>query len=89
MLQDAAGGGEELERFLVHVVFCLVADDTGIFEPRDCFADLLEHRTRNGGTDLRRFLVFVLSGPQETGGQPLHSTGPRIGDIPVRLRRTL
>ena len=29
--------GHELERFLVRIVFRLVADDTGIFEPRDIF----------------------------------------------------
>ena len=35
-------------------VFCLFADDTGIFEPRDIFLDLLETRTRKDGSDLRR-----------------------------------
>ena len=29
--------GHDLERFLVRIVFCLFADDTGIFEPRDIF----------------------------------------------------
>ena len=30
----------------MRTVFCLFADDTGIFEPRDLFLDLLETRTR-------------------------------------------
>jgi len=34
--------GHDLERFLVRLVFCLFADDTGIFEPRDIFADCVE-----------------------------------------------
>ena len=51
--QLAAAGyrGHDLERFLVRVVFCLFADDTGIFEPRDIFLDLLETRTSVDGFD--------------------------------------
>ena len=50
---DASGyRGHDLERFLVRVVFCLFADDTGIFEPRDVFLDLVEARTSEDGTDL-------------------------------------
>ena len=49
---DAAGyRGHDLERFLVRIVFCLFADDTGIFEPRDIFFDLLDHRTSEDGSD--------------------------------------
>ena len=44
--------GHDLEVFLVRVVFCLFADDTGIFEPRDIFGELLETRTREDGSDL-------------------------------------
>lgn len=54
-LHDAleAGGykGHELERFLVRVLFCLFAEDTGIFE-RDNFTLLLENRTAKDGSDL-------------------------------------
>ena len=49
---DAAGyQGHDLERFLVRVVFCLFADDTGIFEPRDIFLELIEGRTAEDGSD--------------------------------------
>ena len=55
LLHDAlaASGyqGHDLERFLVRVVFCLFADDTGIFEPRDIFFDFIETRTREDGSD--------------------------------------
>jgi len=43
--------GHELERFLVRVLFCLFAEDTGIFEPA-AFQNLLEQRTRVDGSDL-------------------------------------
>ena len=49
--------GHDLEVFLVRTVFCLFADDTGIFEPRDIFLDLLETRTREDGSDLGGLLA--------------------------------
>ena len=50
---DAVGyRGHDLERFLVRIVFCLFADDTGIFEPRDIFLDYIETRTGEDGADL-------------------------------------
>ena len=42
--------GHNLEQFLVRVVFCLFADDTGIFE-RDIFLDFIETRTADDGSD--------------------------------------
>ena len=51
-LEASGYRGHDLEMFLVRVVFCLFADDTGIFEPRDIFLELLEIRTREDGSDL-------------------------------------
>ncbi len=50
-LAEAGYEGHDLERFLVRVVFCLFADDTGIFEPRDIFFDFIEERTNEDGSD--------------------------------------
>ena len=49
----AAGGysGHALERFLVRILFCLFAEDTGIFEP-NAFAIYLEQSTQEDGSDL-------------------------------------
>ena len=44
--------GEDLERLLVRVAFCLFADDTGIFEPPRIFLDLIEQETHSDGSDL-------------------------------------
>ena len=60
--------GHDLERFLVRIVFCLFADDTGIFEPRDIFLEFIESRTSEDGADLGPWLrqVFeVLNTPEE------------------------
>ena len=56
-LAEAGHGGHDLERFLVRIVFCLFADDTGIFEPRDIFAELIETRTSEDGADLGQWLA--------------------------------
>ncbi len=55
----AAAGyrGHDLERFLVRIVFCLFADDTGIFEQRDIFLDFIETRTSEDGADLGPWLA--------------------------------
>lgn len=51
-LLEVGYGGRELELFLVRIVFCLFADDTGIFERRDILLELLEQRTSPDGSDL-------------------------------------
>lgn len=51
-LEQSGYTGHDLERFLVRIVFCLFADDTGIFEPRGIFEDLVERRTNVDGSDL-------------------------------------
>ena len=56
-LDEAGYRGHDLERFLVRIVFCLFADDTGIFEPRDIFLDFVETRTREDGSDLGAMLT--------------------------------
>ena len=70
-LHDAleAGGytGHALERFLVRVLFCLFAEDTGIFE-RHAFTYFLENRTAADGSDLGIHLARmfeVLNSPRE------------------------
>jgi hypothetical protein len=51
-LKDAGYTGHDLERFLVRLLFCLFADDTGIFAPRGIFFELIDQRTREDGSDV-------------------------------------
>ena len=51
-LKASGYDGHDLELFLVRTVFCLFADDTGIFEPRDIFLQFIEERTAPDGADL-------------------------------------
>ncbi len=56
-LAETGYRGHDLERFLVRIVFCLFADDTGVFEPRDIFLDFVETRTSKDGADLGALLA--------------------------------
>ena len=95
---DLAAAGyrrHDLERFLVRIVFCLFADDTGIFEPRDIFFDFIEDRTRDDGSDLGPFLsqLFqVLDTPENSRASTLDEDLARFpyvnGDLfrdPLRI----
>ncbi len=56
-LKKSGYNGHDLELFLVRTVFCLFADDTGIFEPRDIFLEFIEERTAPDGADLGAWLM--------------------------------
>lgn len=55
-LKDGGYDGHPLEVLLVRLLFCLFADDTGIFEDRQ-FQDLIENRTSPDGADLGQWLT--------------------------------
>lgn len=56
-LREAGYEGHRLEVVLVRLLFCLFADDTGIFSPRGAFQDLIETRSREDGADLGPLLM--------------------------------
>lgn len=67
-LKASGYDGHDLERFLVRLLFCLFADDTGIFEPRDIFEAYIRERTREDGGDLGPWihtLFEVLNTPDD------------------------
>jgi hypothetical protein len=79
-LHDAleAGGytGHDLERFLVRILFCLFAEDTGIFD-RESFHLFIENRTAPDGSDLGTMLARlfeVLNTPLEKRQKHLDET---------------
>lgn len=51
-LKEVGYEGHELEVYLVRILFCLFADDTGIFMPRSAFEDFIRVRTSEDGSDL-------------------------------------
>ena len=66
-LKDIGYCGHALEHYLVRLLFCLFADDTGIFQ-RQQFQEYLEQRTHEDGTDLGHHLAtlfHVLNTPED------------------------
>lgn len=67
-LEASGYRGHDLERLLVRIVFCLFADDTGIFDPRDIFLYLIRERANEDGSDTGMWLTQlfeVLNQPAE------------------------
>lgn len=67
-LEASGYTGHRLEVYLVRLLFMLFADDTGIFEPRDHFLDVIENRTNEDGSDLGMWLhrIFEVLNTPET-----------------------
>ena len=73
-LEQGGFRGRDLERLLVRLLFCLFADDTGIFEPNAVQAFIRDH-TRADGSDLGarlNELFDVLNTPSERRPTGLH-----------------
>ncbi len=51
-LEASGYTGHDLEQFLVRTLFCLFADNTGIFQPKDIFLQFLENDTTPDGSDM-------------------------------------
>jgi hypothetical protein len=66
-MKDVGYSGHPLELYLVRLLFCLFAEDTGIFERRQ-FKEYIEQRTGEDGSDLAHHistLFQVLNTPRE------------------------
>ena len=68
--------GHELEVYLVRLLFCLFADDTGIFVPRDIFIDYIGQRTNEDGSDLGPRLQELLRRSTDLLNDALRLTRP-------------
>ncbi len=66
-LKEIGYDGHQLELYLVRLLFCLFAEDTGIFERR-IFQDYIEERTCEDGSDLAHHLstLFQILNTQES-----------------------
>ena len=71
--------GHPLELVLVRVLFCLFADDTGIFQPAQSFRMWLDERTAKDGSDLGSQLAQLF----QVLNQPEHAR-PRTLDEQLR-----
>lgn len=67
-MRESGYDGHRLEIYLVRILFCLFADNTGIFMPRGAFYDFIEDCTQEDGSDTGarlNELFDVLDTPEE------------------------
>jgi hypothetical protein len=72
--------GKDLETYLVRLLFCLFAEDTGLFGENGCFLDLLVNETQADASDLHGELTALF----DTLNRPMDS-GKRPKNLPERL----
>jgi hypothetical protein len=58
VLLESGYTGEDLERFLVRILFCLFADDTTIF-PKGIFREFIDEETYEDGTNVGSQLIHL------------------------------
>ena len=72
-LKASGYAGHPLEVLLVRLLFCLFADDTGIFQPAQSFREWIEQRTAEDGSNLGPLLaqLFQVLNTHESKRQKL------------------
>jgi hypothetical protein len=74
--------GYPLEALLVRLLFCLFADDTGIFEPKDIFLQLVEERTAENGSDVGRWLNDLFDTLDKPESERQRTLDPELQKFP-------
>ncbi len=75
-LKPAGYAGHPLEVLLVRLLFCLFADDTGIFQPAQAFRLWVEERTAADGSDLGPQLASLF----QVLNTPEHLRSPKLDE---------
>lgn len=78
-LKSVGYSDHDLEILLVRILFCLFADDTGIYE-KDIFRDYIENKTKEDGSDLGIHLLALF----EVLNTPVNQ---RVKNIDIELNR--
>lgn len=81
-LREAGYDGHDLEVLLVRLLFCMFADDTGIFQPPQAFQEWIEYRSREDGSDLGALLARffqVVNTPRERRSKAIDE---QLGQFP-------
>ena len=74
--------GHKLEVFLVRLLFCLFADDTGIFNPADAFRTLIELRSAEDGSDLGSLLAKIFQALNQRQEDRQRSLDELVAQLP-------
>lgn len=87
-IADGGYTGHDLEVFLTRVLFCMFAEDSGIFSAYHAFEDYIRDETRDDGSDLGAQLVQifqVLNTPETQRSKHLHDALKTFPHINGRL----
>ena len=74
--------GHPLEVLLVRLLFCLFADDTGIFQPAQAFRAFIEERTAPDGSDLGSRLAQVFQALNTAESRRSNALDAQIAALP-------
>jgi hypothetical protein len=80
-MKEVGYDGHPLELYLVRLLFCLFAEDTGIFE-RQQFQEFIEQRTSEDGSDLAAQLSGLFQVLNTASHQRLKNLDEQIADFP-------
>jgi hypothetical protein len=81
-LKDIGYSGHQLELYLVRLMFCLFADDTGIFEPPNLFNKYILERTNEDGSDLALHIQKIFEVLNKPKDQRLKTIDEQINIFP-------
>ncbi len=81
-LEESGYTGHDLEQLLVRLLFCLFADDTGIFQPKDIFLQLIDNDTKADGSDTGNVLAELFEVLDTPEGQRLKGTAAELDAFP-------
>lgn len=81
LLKEVGYKGHHLELFLVRLLFCLFADDSGIFE-RGIFHDFLDQRTAEDGSNLGPMLAQLFETLNTPSEKRLKNLDEQIAAFP-------
>lgn len=81
-LKESGYDGHKLEMLLVRLLFCLFAEDTGIFQPAQAFRLWLEERTAEDGSDLGAKLAHAFQILNTPHGERTSSLDEQLAAFP-------
>jgi len=81
-LREIGYSDHQLELYLVRLMFCLFADDTGIFEPPNLFNRYIMERTAEDGSDLAMHLQRIFEVLNEPKDQRLQNIDEQLNQYP-------
>lgn len=81
-LKNIGYEGHDLEVYLVRTLFCLFAEDTGIFMPRGAFEEFIRYRTSEDGSDLAPRLNQIFQTLNTPEDKRLRNLDEQVASLP-------